>query len=91
MSDNLKEMASKMMQEVKIEKPKKNKNECYCWSNAQHVPRMEVSNKHIKDMPDMVPGKTVMMVIECNIKNCNARDDDSKDYELEVKKMGIIE
>lgn len=91
-SSTMKDMLNKEMQDIKVEKTKKDKNGLTNWSEAQSKPTLYVSNKHITNMPDMKPGDKVMMAMECTVKSCKLTDDNNaKDYNLEMEKMGFIE
>lgn len=88
-TDAIKNM-EQIMKPVKVTTPPKGKNNMMVWDSSQEKPSFSLSSKQIENMPEVKPGDTVKMMMECTIKRCELNEDKSSDYRLEVDKIGIV-
>jgi hypothetical protein len=80
------------MENIKVSKPKKSKgNMCCPWDSSMEKPGFNINSKHLSSMPELKPGDTVQMMVECTVKCCEINEDKSTDYRMEMNKAGLMD
>lgn len=83
----------KLMKPVKVTPPPKGKDKnamLMAWDSSQEKPSFSLSSKQIENMPEVKPGDTIKIIMECTVKRCELNEDKSSDYRMEIDKIGIV-
>jgi hypothetical protein len=87
--DALKKL-KELLKPIKVTPAPKGKDNMMVWDSTQEKPSFSLSSKQVENMPEVKPGDTVKIVMECCVKRCEMNEDKSSEYRLEIDKIGIV-
>ena len=79
-----------IMKPVKVTLPPKGKGNTVEWDSSQEKPSFHLNSKQIENMPEVKPGDTLKIAMECTVKRCELNEDKSSEYRLVIDKLGIV-
>ena len=80
-----------IMKPVKVTPPPKGKDNILMpCDSSMDKPSFHLSSKQIENIPELKPGDTMKIAMECTVKRCELNEDKSSDYRMEIDKLGIV-